>query len=102
MPEIPLEDVVEGSSYVISSVRGRMGDRHLLDGMGIACGREIEIVRNNGRLPFVIEVAGANYALSRVYAKKIMVCPAEECLEDYNDPGHCDSCRRHRRRKRGG
>lgn len=102
MPEMLLEDVVVGATYVIHSIEQNSDNKALFESLGVSPGREMTVVRNNPIFPFILEFGGSNYALSRSYANKITVCPAEECLDDYASPSDCESCRRHRRSHRIG
>ena len=101
MNKMLLEDVVEGASYIINAIDPDIGNRRLLESMGISLGREITISQNNDVFPFIVRICGTRYALSKEYLKKIIVCPAEECDDEYQSPGDCDTCRKNRRRRHG-
>ncbi len=98
MPEIFLEEADKGLTYVVTNIYDCLKNRTALNNMGISCGRKIEIFFKSKISPYVVDIDGMHYALSREYGKVIRVRPVEEIDKDFKFPGNCKVCGEHRHR----
>ena len=70
---MPLTMLPVGRKAKLREVRGGRGVRGRLAALGLVPGSEIEVVRNSGSGPFVVEVRNSRILLGRGMASKIEV-----------------------------
>ena len=70
---IPLSEVKEGKTVVLSGVDAGRGLKSRLAAMGLLPGSSLKVVNNGHPGPFVISVKGAKLVLGRGAAHKILV-----------------------------
>ncbi len=74
---VPLADISVGSVALIASLRGGHGLIARLAVLGFTPGASVTVMRNHGFGPMVVSVLGAQIALGRGAARKILVNPAD-------------------------
>lgn len=77
---VPLAFVPVGERVRLLSIVGGYGVRRRLADLGLVPGAEFEVINNNG--PFVLAVKGSRIAIGLGIARKVMVMPVEERVEE--------------------
>lgn len=70
---MPLSMVNEGMRAVLSSISGGRDLRGRLAALGLLPGTELEVIRNSGHGPFIVEVRGSRIVIGRGMASRIEV-----------------------------
>jgi len=70
---MPLTVIQVGRRVRLVAVKAGQGLRSRLTAMGLVAGVEIEVLKNNGKGPFLVEVKGCRVMLGRGMAQKIIV-----------------------------
>ena len=71
-PQVPLSFLEDGKAGVVLKVRGRDDQHHHLENLGFVEGATVKVVSQiNGDL--IVEIKGAQVALSKAIAMKIIV-----------------------------
>jgi len=68
-----LNDVVDGSMVVITSIEGGRNARKKLMDLGMIPGVPITVIRRAGRNPMLLSVMGRQVVLGRGMAEKVLV-----------------------------
>jgi len=71
--EMMLASTMAGSTVVVKKFGGGISLKTRLNEMGINCGTELKVMRNDGWGPVLIALSGSRLALGRTMTGKIVV-----------------------------
>ncbi len=74
---VPLTDLNGGQVGLVRTLNGGRGFVSRLAALGFTPGAPVTVVRNHGSGPLIVSVRGAQVALGRGEAQRILVHPAE-------------------------
>ena len=82
---VPLGDLTQGKIGLIHTLNGGRRFVSRLASLGFTPGASVTVMRNYGSGPIIVSVRGAQVALGRGEAHRILVHPAEELHDFPND-----------------
>jgi len=74
----PLSFLTNGEEGIIKEVRGGIGIRGKLMGMGMVKGKTLRMVKNDARGPVIVALEETRLALGRGMAQKVLVEQKED------------------------